>query len=41
MIIDMLEEISDELEIMSEEEGMRLQTDFHEEVVIYGNLSLI
>ena len=41
VINDMLEEISDELEIMSEEEGMRLHTDFHEEVVIYGNLSLI
>ena len=41
VINDMLEEISDELEIMSEEEGMHLHTDFHEEVVIYGNLSLI
>lgn len=41
VINDMLEEIADELEIMSEEEGMRLHTDFHEEVVIYGNLSLI
>ena len=41
VINDMLEEISDELEIMSEEEGMRLHTDFHKEVVIYGNLSLI
>lgn len=41
VINDMLEEIADELEIMSEEEGMRLHTDFHEEVVIDGNLSLI
>ena len=41
VINDMLEEISDELEIMSEEEGMHLHTDFHEEVVIEGNLSLI
>ena len=41
VINDMLEEIADELEIMSEEEGMHLHTDFHEEVVIYGNLSLI
>ena len=41
VINDMLEEISDELEIMSEEEGMHLHTDFHEEVLIYGNLSLI
>ena len=41
VINDMLEEISDELEIMSEEEGMHLHTDFHEEVMIYGNLSLI
>ena len=41
VINDMLEEIADELEIMSEEEGMHLHTDFHEEVVIEGNLSLI
>lgn len=41
VINDMLDEIADELEIMSEEEGMHLHTDFHEEVVIYGNLSLI
>ena len=41
VINDMLEEIADELEIMSEEGGMRLHTDFHEEVVIDGNLSLI
>ena len=41
VINDMLEEIADELEIMSEDGGMRLHTDFHEEVVIDGNLSLI
>ena len=41
VINDMLEEIADELEIMSEEDGMHLHTDFHEEVVIEGNLSLI
>ena len=41
VINDMLEEIADELEIMSEEEGMHLHTDFHEGVVIEGNLSLI
>lgn len=41
VINDMLEEIVDELEIMSEDGGMRLHTDFHEEVVIEGNLSLI
>jgi signal transduction histidine kinase len=41
VINDMLEEIADELEIMSEEGGMRLHTDFNEEVVIDGNLSLI
>lgn len=41
VINDILEEIADELEIMSEEEGMRLHTDFNEEVVIEGNLSLI
>ena len=41
VINDMLEEIADELELMAEEEGMHLHTDFHEEVVIEGNLSLI
>mgnify|MGYP006783423297 FL=1 len=37
----MLEEIAGELEIMNEDEGMCLHTDFDEEVVIEGNLSLI
>ena len=38
---DILVEIADELEIMQEDEGMCLHTDFNEEVVIDGNLSLI
>ena len=38
---DILVEIADELEIMSEDEGMHLYTDFHEKVEIEGNLSLI
>ena len=38
---DILVEIADELEIMSEDEGMHLNADFHEKVVIEGNLSLI
>ena len=38
---DVLTDIADELEIMPEDEGMSLHTDFNEEVVIDGNLSLI
>ena len=38
---DILVEIADELEIMQEDQGMCLHTDFNEEVVIDGNLSLI
>ena len=41
MLNDILVEIADELEIMQEDEGMCLHTDFNEEVVIDGNLSLI
>ena len=38
---DILADIADEMEIMHEDGGMRLHTDFNEEVVIEGNLSLI
>ena len=38
---DVLTDIADELEIMPEDEGMSLHTDFNDEVVIDGNLSLI
>ena len=41
VINDMLAEIAEELEIMPEEERMILHTEFNEEVVIEGNLSLI
>ena len=41
VINDMVEEIADELEIMSEEERLTLHTCFEEQVVIEGNLSLI
>ena len=41
VINDMLAEIAEELEIMPEEERMLLHTEFNEEVVIEGNLSLI
>ncbi|MBQ5681598.1 MAG: sensor histidine kinase, partial [Bacteroidaceae bacterium] len=38
---DILSEIADELDILPDEERMELHTDFHEQVVIDGNLSLI
>ena len=41
IINDMLAEIAEELEIMPEEEQMFLHTDFKEQVVIEGNLSLV
>ena len=41
VINDMLAEIAEELEIMPEDERMLLHTEFNEEVVIEGNLSLI
>ena len=41
VINDMLEEIEEELEIMPEGERFELHTDFNEQVVINGNISLI
>ena len=41
VINDIINEISQELEIMPEDERMTLHTDFEEEVVMEGNLSLI
>ena len=41
VINDILTEISEELEIMPEEERLTLHTDFNEQVIIDGNLSLI
>ncbi len=40
-INSIINEISDELEIMPEEEGFTLHIDFNEQVVVDGNLSLI
>ena len=40
-INNILDEIADELEIMPEEERFTLHTDFPEQVIIEGNLSLI
>ena len=40
-INDILTEIAEELDIMPEEERLTLQTDFNEQVIIEGNLSLI
>jgi signal transduction histidine kinase len=41
VVNDILSEIADELDILPDEERMELHTDFHEQVVIDGNLSLI
>lgn len=41
VINDILTEIAEELEIMPEEERLTLHTDFNEQVIIDGNLSLI
>ena len=41
VINDILSEIAEELEIMPEEERLTLHTDFNEQVIIDGNLSLI
>ena len=41
VINDILSEIAGELEIMPEKERMTLHTDFNEEVVMEGNISLI
>ena len=41
VINDMLEEIEEELEIMPEGERFELHTDFNEQVIINGNISLI
>ena len=41
VINDILSEIADELAIMPEKERMTLHTDFNEEVIIEGNISLI
>lgn len=41
VINNILDEIADELEIMPEEERFSLHTNFHEQVIIEGNLSLI
>ena len=41
VINNILDEIADELEIMPEEERFTLHTDFPEQVIIEGNLSLI
>ena len=41
VVNDILSEIADELDILPDEECMELHTDFHEQVVIDGNLSLI
>ena len=41
VINDILTDIAEELEIMPEEERLTLHTDFNEQVIIDGNLSLI
>lgn len=41
VINDIISEIADELEIMPKSERMTLHTDFNEQVVIEGNISLI
>ena len=41
VINPIIHEIADELEIMPEEERLTLHTDFNEQVVVNGNLSLI
>lgn len=41
VINSIIHEIADELEIMPEEERLMLHTDFNEQVVVNGNLSLI
>ncbi len=41
VVNQIIDEIAEELEVMPEEERLRLHTDFHEQVTIEGNTSLI
>lgn len=41
VINDIIKEVAEELEVMSDEERLMLHTDFGEEVIVYGNPSLI
>lgn len=41
VINDIINEVAEELAVMPEEERLTLHTDFHDEVVVEGNLSLI